>query len=287
MSLGVPEPKIIKELQNLKFYIPAYQRGYRWTTQEVGDLLDDINEFNIGDSASPKSYCLQPLIVKKREDGSFEVVDGQQRLTTIYIFLKIAQKITDYEPYQIDFETRKQSKDFLTNLSSYDGSINGDNIDYYHITKAYERINEWLDFMSSNGTPRFTILSSLFNKITNNVFFIWYEIPDNAKPVEIFTRVNMGKIRLSNAELVKALIFNRANFPEDGEVEQQELSLAWNRIERDFQRESFWHFLFEAGEREYETRIDLIFDLLAEKYKLLLANLRKEICLVFILIKTL
>ncbi|MCR4615341.1 MAG: DUF262 domain-containing protein [Clostridiales bacterium] len=266
MSVGIPEPKIIKELQNLKFFIPAYQRGYRWTTQEVGDLLDDINEFNIGDSASPKSYCLQPLIVKKREDGSFEVVDGQQRLTTIYIFLKIAQKITDYEPYQIDFETRKQSKVFLTNLSNYDGSINDDNIDYYHITKAYKRINEWLDFMSSNGTPRFTILSSLFNKITNNVFFIWYEIPDNAKPVEIFTRVNMGKIRLSNAELVKALIFNRANFPQDGEVEQQELSLAWNRIERDFQRESFWHFLFEAGEREYETRIDLIFDLLADKY---------------------
>jgi len=65
--------------------------------------------------------------------------------------------------------------------------------------------------MSDSGTPRFTVLSTLFNKITNNVFFIWYEVPENIKPVELFTRVNMGKIRLSNAELVKALIF-RGNF---------------------------------------------------------------------------
>ena len=272
-----PEIRLIKDLQKLKFYIPAYQRGYRWTPQEVGDLLDDINEFNIGDSTSPQNYCLQPLIVTNREDGSFEVVDGQQRLTTIFIFLKIAQVITGYNPYEIDFETRKHSKEFLSNLSNYDGSINNENIDYYHITKAYNKINDWLDLKSSEGTPRFTILSSLFNKITNNVFFIWYEIPSHVNPADIFTRVNMGKIRLSNAELVKALIFNKANFSDkkEQEQEQQELSLAWNRIERDLQRENFWYFLTNDATREYETRIDLLFDLLAEKYNAMLPPQQK------------
>lgn len=267
MAAGIPEPKTIKELKEYRFYIPAYQRGYRWTDQEVGDLLNDINEFNIGDSSSPKKYCLQPLIVKKREDGSFEVVDGQQRLTTIFIFLKVAEAITGYEPYKIEFETRKQSGDFLSGLKDYDGTVLEENIDYYHITKAYARIDAWLNAMSQDGTPRFTVLSSLFNKITNNVFFIWYEIPDTVKkPVEIFTRVNMGKIRLSNAELIKALIFNKDNFAENAEKEQQELSLAWNRIERDLQKESLWYFLVEDASREYETRIDLIFDLLADEY---------------------
>jgi len=206
------EPKIIKDLKDMTFFIPAYQRGYRWTPQEVGDLLDDINEFNAGNASSPKNYCLQPLMVKKRKDGSYEVVDGQQRLTTIFIFLKIAEATTHYTPYKLTFETRDQSETFLSNLLNHDGTIANDNIDYYHITEAYKKINDWLDLMSDSGTPRFTVLSTLFNKITNNVFFIWYEVPENIKPVELFTRVNMGKIRLSNAELVKALIFNQDNF---------------------------------------------------------------------------
>lgn len=56
MAIGIPEPKIIKELNDMIFFIPAYQRGYRWTPQEVGDLLDDINEFDTGNVASPKNY---------------------------------------------------------------------------------------------------------------------------------------------------------------------------------------------------------------------------------------
>ncbi|NLT09861.1 MAG: DUF262 domain-containing protein, partial [Ruminococcus sp.] len=266
MAIGIPEPKLVKDINDLTFFIPAYQRGYRWTPQEVGDLLDDINEFDKGNESSTKKYCLQPLMVMKRDDGSFEVVDGQQRLTTIFIFLKIAENTTKYAPYKLKFETRDQSEKFLSELSNYDGGISKDNIDYYHITKAYEKINNWLDAKSASGTPKFTVLSSLFNKITNNVFFIWYEIPKDSKPVELFTRVNMGKIRLSNSELVKALIFNKDNFSKNAERNQQELSLSWDRIERDLQRDSIWYFLTENTNSKYETRIDLIFDLLSEKY---------------------
>ena len=267
MAIGIPEPKLIKDLKDMTFYIPAYQRGYRWTAQEVGDLLDDIYEFDIGNGTLINNYCLQPLIVKKNIDDKYEVVDGQQRLTTVFIFLKIAEKITGYTPYKITFETRDQSATFLSNLSNHDGKIIDDNIDYYHITTAYKKINDWLDTKSASGTPRFTILSTLFNKITNNVFFIWYEIPVNVKPVELFTRVNMGKIRLSNAELVKALIFNEKNFSEKGDSnKRQELSLAWDRIEQDLQRDSFWYFLTDDKNTQHETRIDLLFDLLSDKY---------------------
>ncbi|MFX3636846.1 MAG: DUF262 domain-containing protein, partial [Candidatus Pristimantibacillus sp.] len=81
------EKKTIGALKDHRFFVPSYQRGYRWTEFEVTALLDDVSDFS---SAGDQMYCIQPLIVKKRDDGSFEVVDGQQRLTTIYIFMKIA-----------------------------------------------------------------------------------------------------------------------------------------------------------------------------------------------------
>lgn len=264
--MGDTKIKYIKDLKDYKFYIPAYQRGYRWTGQEVKDLLDDIYEFDTGTKDNPKSYCLQPLIVKKREDGTFEVVDGQQRLTTILIFLKISQFKTGYESYKIEFETRKESEKFLSNLTRHDGEIIDDNIDYYHITSAYKKIKDWLISMTETGIPEFTVLSDLFNKVTNSVFFIWHEISDNVKAADIFTRVNMGKIPLSNAELVKAILFNKDNFGSDYEKSQQELSLEWDRIERDLHRDSFWYFLMEENGEKYETRIDLIFDLLSNEY---------------------
>lgn len=81
--------KTIADLQNesAKFYIDAYQRGYRWTENEVRDLLDDIREFShVKRQDDCTFYCLQPIIVTQAEDGvSCKVIDGQQRLTTIYL----------------------------------------------------------------------------------------------------------------------------------------------------------------------------------------------------------
>ena len=105
--------KTIGDLKDLRFFVPAYQRGYRWTENEVEALLDDIYEFS---TEGQKKYCIQPLIVKRREDDSFEVVDGQQRLTTIFIFMKIAEEKTEYIPFELEFETRKNSQEFLSKL---------------------------------------------------------------------------------------------------------------------------------------------------------------------------
>ena len=84
------ELKTLGELSQYSFYIPAYQRGYRWTEQEVNDLLNDINEFiprEISDTEEKTWYCLQPVVVKSRSENEYEVIDGQQRLTTIYLIL--------------------------------------------------------------------------------------------------------------------------------------------------------------------------------------------------------
>ena len=66
------ELKSVSELLGMKFFIPSYQRGYRWTEQQVKDLLNDVNEFEpqkISNSNEETWYCMQPLVVRKMDEN--------------------------------------------------------------------------------------------------------------------------------------------------------------------------------------------------------------------------
>ena len=272
------ELKSIAELQDMAFYIPAYQRGYRWTQQQVKDLLKDILEFS-EKKGNASIYCLQPLVIVKRlsdEDSvmkriheakdlnevrhllkeQWEVVDGQQRLTTIRLILEVLQQPHFYD---IEYETRKNSASFL------DGIMNGipdsnvkENIDYYYIKQAVNCTNNWL-----NGKD----IDRFRNVLLHQVKFIWYETQEN-NPKEVFTRLNIGKISLTNAELIKALLLNKSNFPNDDysrvRLRQQEIAMEWDVIEYTLQSNEFWLFLNEPG-NERSTRIDFIFDMICQE----------------------
>jgi hypothetical protein len=111
----------------------------------------------------------------------------------------------------------------------------------------------------------------LFDKFTESVFFIWYVIPDKSDPNAMFTKVNMGKIQLTNAELIKALLlskdnFNKDNSSEDIDKRQTEISVEWDRIEQGLRDDSFWYFLNEK--EQSGTRIDMLFTLLAKEYNI-------------------
>ena len=70
MSDNNIELKSVSELLGMKFFIPSYQRGYRWTEQQVKDLLNDVNEFNpekVKYSSEETWYCLQLLVVKEMD----------------------------------------------------------------------------------------------------------------------------------------------------------------------------------------------------------------------------
>lgn len=103
--------KLIKE----RFYIPTYQRGYRWDKQQVTELLNDIYGFmHTSNTQLGEFYCLQPIVVKKQEDGRFDVIDGQQRLTTFFIIQKCLGKKTFHIEYK-----REGSAEFLDNIRDY------------------------------------------------------------------------------------------------------------------------------------------------------------------------
>jgi len=255
----------IKELENKTFFVPSFQRGYRWTEHEVSALFDDIEEFSTNEGK--QRYCLQPLMVKIGGDGSYEVVDGQQRLTTIFIFLKIATcEIPGIKiPFDLSYKTREKTHQLLTNLAAED-EIDETSIDNFHITKARETINQWLKLRPD----RIIAIMNIYTKLMESVYFIWYELPKDSDTIVMFTKVNMGKIPLTSAELIKALFLNRDNFRANSKTEsdiekrQIEIALEWDRIEHGLHEDIFWYFLNE--EEKSGTRIDLLFELLADEY---------------------
>lgn len=131
------ETKFVADISG-SFYIPSYQRGYRWSETEVVRLLDDIYQ------NGKKNYCLQPVVVRKKED-QYELIDGQQRLTTLYLIYKYMKNVNPFfnEPaFTLSYQTRDQSEEFLKTL---DMTKQDDNIDFWFIAKAYNTIKEWFE----------------------------------------------------------------------------------------------------------------------------------------------
>jgi hypothetical protein len=268
--------KTIYELLGEKFYIPAYQRGYRWSAIQVRELLDDIWEFsqNSGDKAS--FYCLQPVVVVQ-SDSHWEVVDGQQRLTTLYVILHYLEKEhlrrelnEAYKKplFSLEYETRPESKNFLKNIQKASADTN---IDFYHIATAYEEVRRWFSDRDYNENNDF--LSTLLAKpdTSHSVKVIWYDLTDECREndyaIDVFSRINIGKIPLTNAELVKALFLQSSHFhKEKASLKQVQIATEWDAIEKSLQESSFWHFIYKPRlGRRYDSRIEYIFDLMKDK----------------------
>lgn len=257
--------------KKINFNVPAYQRGYRWDKLNVTDLLDDLLEFMQGGS-SGKFYCLQPLVVKKIGENRYNVIDGQQRLTTIFIILKyleylLREKNGIDEIYTLCYETRKDSKDFLQNIASKTQDESNQNMDYFCMYKAYEAIKSW--FENKNASELLEIFTNSKDD-KYHIEFIWYEVEDNEDEVKIFARLNSGKIPLTNAELIKALFLNVRNLKTRGApkecseneiiTKQIEISKEWDEIEYTMQDDEFFKFLTK---NDYPTRIELLFEILS------------------------
>ena len=279
------ELKSVKDLLGMSFYIPNYQRGYRWEQTQVIDLLEDILAFSKTRKEEDEIYCIQPLVVSQKDEedilekcrkassleeikrylnlrGTWNVVDGQQRLTTIYLilcFMKIKER------YQIDYSTRRGSIDFLSNfgeINTKSESIQDkseENIDYFFMHNAYKAIEAWFEAHNDDKDK--------FQKtLLKNVKFIWYQVASNQE-ISVFKRLNIGKIPLTDSELIKALFLNRGNFSfesKDVEYIQERIASEWDQIEYRLQDDEFWSFINNI-DYEKPTRIDYILDLICEK----------------------
>jgi len=251
------EPRKVMDIKG-HFVIPRFQRGFRWSETEVLALLNDIYD------CGGKSYCLQPLVLIKIGNDiecNYEVLDGQQRLTTLYlIFSYISRLGLAAKNYTIKYATRPDIPDEITEKEKYS------NIDFLHLYNAYQTISDWFGVDINNRTAKISKLMLYFQE---NAYFIWYVLKevdvDEIEASEIFRRLNIGKIPLTNAELVRASFLSRDTNDKLSEESQKELGMQWDQIEREMHDSSFWSFLSNRKTHDYPTRIELLFDMIACK----------------------
>ena len=277
----VLETKFVGDI-NGKFFIPSYQRGYRWEKQEVERLLEDIYI-----TKGQRNYCLQPIVVKviDKAGAVYELIDGQQRLTTIYLIYRYMHEAVPgfiEEPgFSLSYETREKSEDFLRSI---DDSKKEDNIDFWFIAQAYETIKNWFAKKEELYNEKKSVLMSKMNTyFSETVKVIWYEVGESENAIDLFKRLNIGKIPLTSSELVKSIFLSKnaklksAGFEKNAEEldakaketiikeKQEEIALQWDNIEKELHNDSLWFFLTNNRTEKYQTRIDLILDLIAEK----------------------
>ena len=268
------EERIVGDISG-QFLIEAYQRGYRWSVDEITYLLEDIYEIPDG-----QDYCLQPIVVKARpsndvKNGSevYELIDGQQRLTTLYLIMKYLNIYIDIK-YSIEYTTRKSengkmgSRQLLENINTIDTKSSSSNIDELFIKKAYDIIRDWFKDDKAKKI-RFV------NKLQKNVKIIWYEVDNDEDSIKIFTRLNIGKINLTNAELVKALFLSRGvkdslgNYAGNpygiNDRKQHEIALTWDVMEKTLHQDNFWAFITNENADDYPIRMELLFDMIEVK----------------------
>lgn len=291
------------------FSIPSYQRGYRWESSEVGitdndvkqvdDLLNDLTAFANANAHHAANYYLQPLMVKPKQiQGTYEwdVLDGQQRLTTLLLVLRcINEKLYSNNPlplYSIRYENRKQLDfgkiTYNQTSPNYDFPVASDNLDSYFVRKAKDRIERWYEKEIKND-------QSLQDKIKELLFypdksrtgvssppslrakFIWYNVEpisatvppltgNRLHDIEIFNRLNRGKISLTSSELIKALfLLCIKNSPSSGSslMSPDTLVRKWDEMGKKFQNDEFWKMI-APKDTEYSNRMDLLFDFIRD-----------------------
>lgn len=295
---------------NYQFSIPSYQRGYRWESTEAGgedeqeakqvdDLLNDLTYFVTSNPHKKANYYLQPLMVKPRllADGSYEwdVLDGQQRLTTMLLVLKCLKERLyggqQFGLYELKYANRKQLDfnriTFDRASADYDFPMANENLDSYYVRKAKDRIERWYDNELSNNP-------SLSDKFKEMLFypdetrgvnsspalrakFIWYNVQalqpgapqlngNRQHDIEVFNRLNRGKISLTDSELIKALFLLCIKVaPAYGSslLTPETLVRKWDDMGKKFQNEEFWNMIAPKG-ADYSNRLDLLFDFIKD-----------------------
>lgn len=289
----------VNDLMGMNFYIPTYQRGYRWKDRQVFDLLDDLWEFYLKEKKPNEIYCVQPLVVKRKEEDTFrkikeeaanlseiasllkgywEVIDGQQRLTTFYIILAYLCPELPHK-FQLEYATRNPddrspeygsigSKEFLKQLdqNEINEEIADSNIDFYHMRNTYNVVRKWVSSKKLKEANEAYNLEGFIDTLMHRVKFIWYET-DEPDPIAVFIRLNIGKISLTDSELIKALFLNESNFTDSADgirLQQIEIATEWDQIEKTLRGDEFWLFIHDL-KWDKPTRIEWIFDMIVER----------------------
>lgn len=273
--MATVELKSINELFGESFWVPAYQRGYRWSKVQIEELLEDLYDFAVNRKENDY-YCLQPIIVKKK-DKFWELVDGQQRLTALRLIsaLYYCSHREDilglsHKKYLLQYEEKEAFSNLFDKLDAFveDGTFSKIEAAFADDKKISIDARYLID--SINCIVKYTrgqrlakgVLSKIFDVI-DHINVIWYVLEDDADAIQTFTNINANKIELTNSELLKAVLLHANN----DENAMQNMAIQWETIEKALNNNSFWNFIFNSGKKEQITRMDYLFEIWISKEK--------------------
>ena len=294
----------IDKLMGRTFFVPSYQRGYRWGRQEVEALLNDLWEFylqtkdkkdeeareNLLEENKNLFYCLQPVVLYKDKDEQARenLLDGQQRLTTIYLLLSYLDSRRREEGYDkplftLEYATREDSADFLAKkLFASEESEVASNVDYHYMRAAYGYIKDWFTQAPKHPGAAGKLIPLLLDEDGKgpNVRVIEYYVEDDSDPIDVFLRLNQGKIPLTDAELTKALFLQSDKY--DAKLlpyVSPKLDLIageWYAYEQQLSVPKFWHFISPYDAQSTPPSIRLLLELAARDRDLQSATSYKD-----------
>lgn len=260
--------KPISELLDYEFVIPKYQRGYRWDSEQITALLNDLKAFQ-KDAQKDDFYCLQPIVVIKdrTNDKKFIVVDGQQRLTTIFLILKAFSGVAE-KCFKLKMDQRKEQEKYVEEARFFTDDLSyKDNIDNFYVKKAFDAILNWRNADPENSTAALFMTTLLKpGHIKGYVAVIWHEIEER-DAMSSFRRLNYGKIPLTSAELVKALLLQTDCYPEQDRKLQtaiaQRRAMEWDEMEHRLANPLFSSMVCRSEEEI--IGIDVVLDFIADE----------------------
>lgn len=235
--------------RNTEFYnIPHYQRGYKWDSNNVIKLLDDIQNSNVKDDLF---YCIQNITITKKND-IYNVIDGQQRLTTLTIILSyLGEKELVYNKVRFpDNSIRKYTSEILNNWitnkefdfysqfpdwkSIIESKPEYDLQDIYHIVLVAFNVKQWFEKLKEKEGESY--VANFKNKLLHNVKLIVNEVEGNQSEEKIFANLNSKRIPLDGSDLIRAILITRVareEAREEGDlkniifVNERRIKLGW------------------------------------------------------------
>lgn len=238
--------KNIKEiLANDNYIIPRYQRNYAWRKAEISQLIKDIDEFFPKENNKEKSYYLGSLVCFKREDGSFELIDGQQRHTTLTLINLVLknwiEKIDNVvSASNLKFDSRKKVQNYIENLYKIEKSNFQKQVDELNILgtgnfkDAIELIQEEL---KSRDIKKFA------ENFYGNVYLFRLEVPEDTDLNHYFEIMNNRGEQLEKHEIVKALLMGKISDLK----EQEKFAEIWDACA---DMNDYVYFNFDATNRK-------------------------------------
>lgn len=264
------EKKVIREIFNMWYCIPDYQRAYVWDTDQVRDLLDDtISAYRENKEAQ---YFLGSMVLKINEKSEnnvsyteYELLDGQQRITTVFLILAcMRDMLTDYPQYQnslagfvyqaedailqqpermrIIFNIRSDVRDFVNEHikplhGTCDDALLKDKMQAKDVNISIRNMaNAMLvahEFLEENKSDIIGYLSYFLNK----VLMIYVATEELQDAFQLFTVLNNRGVKLSSSDILKA-----ENLKELSAADRTSWATRWEEMETYF-GEDFDKFL--------------------------------------------